>query len=224
MAREYARNHADDRKAYMEVYREENREELLQHGREYYHANQDRSLVMMKQYRDANREILNAKKREFHEVHKDTINAKRKQWYDNLSPDEKEEYLAKHREYYSNNAEQMKAYHRQWNKENLDKGLINQNKRRAMKAQLNENFTYDDYIYVRELFNDSCANCGSTENLHLDHHRPLSKGNPLTRENAVLLCATCNYKKHKRDPEVFYPQEKLQEIESKLFQGNRRAG
>ena len=44
-----------------------------------------------------------------------------------------------------------------------------------------------------------CVICGSTENLSVDHVRPLSKGYGLEPGNAAILCKSCNSKKHDKD-------------------------
>lgn len=67
-----------------------------------------------------------------------------------------------------------------------------------------ESFTRDDIQYVMNQFDNKCFNCGSTNKLHIDHHYPLSSGNPLTIDNAVVLCNHCNAKKNATFPEYFY--------------------
>jgi hypothetical protein len=43
-----------------------------------------------------------------------------------------------------------------------------------------------------------CKNCGLTENLHIDHIKPVSLGGFSVLENLQLLCAPCNYKKQRK--------------------------
>ena len=89
-------------------------------------------------------------------------------------------------------------------------------RRRERKQNLKENFTSDDVKYTKDLFLNQCAICSSHELLCLDHWYPLSKGYPLSRENAVLLCSTCNSKKSNKLPYEIYSQEVIDSIENKL--------
>lgn len=45
----------------------------------------------------------------------------------------------------------------------------------------------------------SCAICGASSHLVVDHVKPLSKGNGLYPGNAIVLCHSCNSKKQSRD-------------------------
>ena len=89
--------------------------------------------------------------------------------------------------------------------------------RRARQANVQEHYTEEDELYTRDKFNNKCAVCGSIENLCIDHWLPLSKGNALSRENAVLLCNTCNAKKNNKLPIEMYPVEFVNEINNKLI-------
>ena len=106
--------------------------------------------------------------------------------------------------------------HKEWYKNNYDKVVESGRRRRAKKKAVNENYTKEDEQYTRELFENKCANCGSTDNLCIDHHFPLSKGNALTRKNAVVLCTYCNCSKQDKLPEDFYQPDVLAQIEEVL--------
>ncbi|MGL4567582.1 MAG: HNH endonuclease [Fusobacteriaceae bacterium] len=66
-----------------------------------------------------------------------------------------------------------------------------------------------------EKFNNVCFNCGSEENLVLDHHLPCKLGGSNNVENIVVLCNTCNSKKSAKHPTEFYTSEKLEELKTK---------
>lgn len=44
----------------------------------------------------------------------------------------------------------------------------------------------------------ACVHCGSTENLHIDHIEPFSRGGLTVLENLQVLCRTCNSRKSNR--------------------------
>ena len=116
----------------------------------------------------------------------------------------KEETAARMRVYCEANKERRAAYGKAWAKANPDKKREAVRKRRAMKELVNENYTKEDEAYTMDLFDNMCYNCDSTDNLHIDHHKPLSRGNPLTRDNAVVLCGSCNSSKGTKSPSEFY--------------------
>ena len=76
--------------------------------------------------------------------------------------------------------------------------------RRAMKRNINENYTVKDEAYTKKLFNNRCVVCGATDNLTIDHWFPLSHGHALTRSNAVVMCWNCNRLKSDTMPEEYF--------------------
>lgn len=53
------------------------------------------------------------------------------------------------------------------------------------------------YQLLAESDKESCANCGASENLAIDHVLPIAKGGLSEIDNLQLLCATCNQLKGK---------------------------
>lgn len=110
------------------------------------------------------------------------------------------------------NKEHIAQYVKNWQLSNQDKLFIIASKRRAMKVYVSESYTVADKRLTEELFGNACFNCGSTDNLQIDHHRPLSLGHALTIKNAVILCKSCNCSKGNKLPENFYTKDKLEEL------------
>jgi 5-methylcytosine-specific restriction endonuclease McrA len=122
------------------------------------------------------------------------------------------------KQYRLNHTEDDNKRKRKWEKLHPEYMAEKRRKRRATKLKVFENYTRDDELYTKELFNSKCANCNSRDDLCIDHHNPLYLGNALTRSNAVVLCRKCNSSKGIISPEEFYDKEKLLWIESKLNQ------
>jgi hypothetical protein len=73
------------------------------------------------------------------------------------------------------------------------------------------------YEKVFEVFESRCARCHTAEKLELDHHMPLEAGYPMLG-NAVVLCRSCNGRKHCRFPVRFYDRWTLVAIEVRLWE------
>lgn len=60
--------------------------------------------------------------------------------------------------------------------------------------------------YLWRIQGGNCGFCGTSldrPKAHLDHIIPLAKGGPHDDSNLQLLCATCNHRKHAKDPVAF---------------------
>lgn len=155
-----------------------------------------------KAYVDKNRDVVYKKNLEYHYANKQVQNKKRNT-------------------HYKENWEHSREMSKQWKKNNPERYKALQrkssSKRRALKYKVKENFTIKQDAFVFSKFNHKCFNCGSTEKLHIDHHRPLSKWNKLTIYNAVILCEHCNTSKGAKDPEDFYGISKCEEMDKMLI-------
>lgn len=78
-------------------------------------------------------------------------------------------------------------------------------KRLELKRILDTAWTIDMEIGLRDFYK-KCILCGATENLCIDHVKPLSKGYGLRPGNAVILCNSCNASKNNKDLEELDPK------------------
>ncbi len=98
--------------------------------------------------------------------------------------------------YYAKNKETMNAAYRRWAKENPEKRLAKENRRRAIKAAVEVGDV--DYAAIWERDGGVCHVCGERVTLgehHFDHVIPLSRGGEHSMENIAVAHATCNLKK-----------------------------
>ena len=94
--------------------------------------------------------------------------------------------------------------------------MAGKRRRRAKKLEVDERYSSSDMRITMKEFAHCCFNCKSKEKLCIDHHRPLSGGNPLTLSNAVVLCKSCNSSKSTKDPEDFYGIEVCGQLDERL--------
>jgi len=110
------------------------------------------------------------------------------------------------RRFYERNAESEKARSIEWRRANPEA---------ARKIQMRSHYkNYESDIMrmaarraavrayvsdkdIRRIMSQSCAECGSNDNLHLDHIVPLSRGGKHTVGNLQMLCGKCNLSKNK---------------------------
>jgi 5-methylcytosine-specific restriction endonuclease McrA len=128
----------------------------------------------------------------------------------------KEKIVNDKKEYYKNNKDKINIRFKKWYEKNKEKVYDNKIRRRARKLGCNEKYGSEERKITFILFEYKCFKCGSKDNLCIDHHRPLIKGNALSINNAVLLCKSCNSSKGTKDPEEFYGKELYDILEKKL--------
>ncbi len=119
--------------------------------------------------------------------------------------------------FYQKNKEVIKKERKEYYKKNKEQYFIYARNRRAKKLEINEFITKEFIDFIYDKFEYRCFNCSSESSLSLDHHYPLSLGYPLTKDNAVLLCRSCNSSKSANLPEDFYCKDKLEILEVKYF-------
>lgn len=117
-------------------------------------------------------------------------------------------------ERYNSNLEYFSNKNRQWTKNNpLQRKELNRRnaiKRRTLKVGLQERWSVEGTKWLYKTFHSRCFKCNSRNDLTIDHLKPLSKGYSLSRQNAVLLCRSCNSSKQDKMPHQFFTQKELQ--------------
>ena len=117
-------------------------------------------------------------------------------------------YLA---EWRAKNYERLKEYQAQWGADNKEKiatkaakWVKNNPEKNALKSQRRRAKMRSCETYfinnkeMRKLYCSPCANCGSKENITLDHIIPISRGGRHSIGNLQSLCHSCNGSKHRR--------------------------
>jgi len=176
------------KKAYAQSYYKKNKEKILKHNREY---------------RDVNKESMIAKQKEYAKLNKKVIATYRKK-YAMLN---KEARAEKSKEYRKQNKKAIAEQNKKYKKS--ERGILStknsDNKRRMMKlakadGTIPQKMTFpltkelQELLHIQEYKCNNCR-CDITNNHHLDHHIPLSKGGTHSISNVVFLCPTCNLTK-----------------------------
>lgn len=165
-----------------------------------------------KRYHSENRDTIS--KNRYGKYHKDIDVSRRKSR--EYAATRREKIHECHKIWYGENKERKLEKNREWYKNNPDKrrklGRDKARRRRERLAGVNQIFTKQMEDIVFEAFQDKCFNCGGTDRLCIDHHKPLVGGCALSLDNAVLLCIHCNSSKSDKRPEEFYSINQIEEI------------
>ncbi len=86
-------------------------------------------------------------------------------------------------------------------------------KRIAIKNQLPNTFTKNDWETALKFFENSCAYCGKKEKLAQEHFIPISRKGGYTPDNIIPACKSCNSRKSNRSPEKWCSSEIYKHIQ-----------
>ena len=180
--------------------------------KQYYKLNKTEIKLKSKQRQKKKKKQIKKQKQEHYQRNKKSIDKKNNEW--------KKKNLKRHKrnqqKYRDAHKKERALYDKKRKKTHKEDIKTCQRKRRAAKLLVKENYTYEDKKITLNAFNHKCENCGKKNKLSIDHHRPLSKGNPLTLSNAVPLCHSCNSSKGNKKPEEFYGIKKCKRLDKKL--------
>lgn len=109
---------------------------------------------------------------------------------------ERERRIKYAREYYWENAEELRQYSRDWRSENRDKRKIQHQRRRArMMGAESREVTHSDWVAIIDRQRGQCYYCPSRGDLVMDHVVPLARGGRHAIGNLVAACVRCNSQK-----------------------------
>lgn len=197
-AKKYRENNPDKYKAAQERFKINNPLSQKISQNKSYQKHKDRKIKYQKERRKVNRDIVLSSERKWYRNNKDKKSKYQKEYIKR----NRALITQRRREYVKNNLEYIRELSR-----------VHTIKRRALKSNLSEYFSRLSVIQVYYKFDYKCFHCKSIDRLSIDHHYPLSLGNPLTINNAVLLCRSCNAKKGTKLPETFYSPEQLTDLQ-----------
>jgi 5-methylcytosine-specific restriction endonuclease McrA len=164
--------------------------------RAYYEENGPTIRARVSRWAAANRAKHNENGRHWAEENSTKVSAKARR--------EREENPAQFRErrrrYSEQNPDKERARKRRWRKENPEKARAEVLRRRARKATAAIGDAVELRRRVSGIYTEPCAHCGTTENIHVDHIWPLSKGGAHAAYNLQALCGSCNSKKGNKLP------------------------
>lgn len=116
----------------------------------------------------------------------------------------------KHKEYRNEYYKKYNKEHRQERKKYYKhRNKVKNHNRRTRKRSSEHTLTKAQWQKTLDYFNNSCAYCGSTENLTQEHFIPISKNGHHTINNVIPACDRCNLNKSNHDFEDWYPRQEF---------------
>ena len=172
----------------------EKRDEILRDRQEYYQRNRRRIIDRNSEYQ---RKYID-ERREYHRNYYWRNLEQRRRYQKELRNSHLEEYRNRAREHYHNNEdyrEFLRAYQREWRKDNRDKVRAAWHRRRAKHRAAGRSFTAEQWSLLKEYYNHTCLCCGRQEpkiKLTPDHVIPLGAPGTGAIANIQPLCLSCN--------------------------------
>jgi 5-methylcytosine-specific restriction endonuclease McrA len=106
-------------------------------------------------------------------------------------------------------------YNQRWEKENKGKRKVYTQNRRAKIKSLPNTLTHDEWEYIKQMFDHSCAYCGTGGDLEQDHFTPLTSDTQYgtSIHNILPACSFCNRSKWFKEFEEWYPMQEFYSLE-----------
>ncbi|MZK53479.1 HNH endonuclease [Clostridium beijerinckii] len=170
--------------------------------KKYYEENKEKYRENNKEYYKNNKEKLTERHKKYYEENKEYYANHRKQYYKENK--EKESELMK--KWRQNNLKKVARCSRKWARNNPEKTRIKNQRRVAKKKQLPSTLNEEQWINIKNYFNNRCAYCGKELHLEQEHFIPITKGGEYSSNNIIPACRSCNASKHDKDFFEWYPK------------------
>jgi len=212
----YHSDNAEKISASRKIFRADNSEKINTAQRLHYLNNKEKISAAKKIYSENNKEKISAARKIYSENNKEKLRAAKKQYYLN----NKDEICASHKQYRDSHKETARAHSAKYRSENKAKCAFNNKKwktanplavrthnmnRRARKRQAEGSYFSRDILSMLQEQQCRCIYCQKdiTDEYHIDHITPLSRGGSNFIYNIQLLCPPCNTSKGAKDPEQY---------------------
>lgn len=176
--------------------------------------------VSSKRYFEANKEKVSAYRNEY--FAKPEVKERKRINDKEYRENNKEYYSDYFKKYYKKNGDSVRKKVREYQKVNSDsikekkklyhttfvgsnKAKLRKHKRRSLMSELPVGFKVSDWKDCLKHFGNSCAYCGSLEQIEQEHFVAVNGGGGYTKDNIITACLKCNRNKHDHDFFKWYP-------------------
>lgn len=180
------------------------------------YAKTDACKVNRKRYEERNKDKVRRYKKDYRIKNADRIreyNSNRR-----ANPEIRKKLIRWNNDWKEKNQEHIRNYNRKYAQENKEYFRLAAHKRNQKINKLKFTLTIEQWEGTLKEFNNKCAYCGCSGNLHQEHVIPVTKDGGYTKENIIPACKSCNSSKWNRDMEEWYrsreyfSEERLEKI------------
>lgn len=164
-------------------------------------------------WRENHKEEIKQQKKAYRIKNRDKIKAYDRWRRENLN----DHVCAMAQRWRNNHKQEVSEYNKRYVQEHKDYFRAAQHKRNALKKQLPNTLTLEEWESIKAEFDYCCAYCGKKVDLTQEHFIPLSKGGEYTKENIIPACLSCNASKNNRDFLKWYKKRSFYSEERETF-------